>query len=54
MRRRAAGGLTLILAFSPQGRRDLKETGMRGSRLRGNDGGLEERRGAVGMVCTPC
>ena len=31
---------TLTLACSPQGRRDLKGAGMRGSRLRGNDGGV--------------
>ena len=43
-----SGELTLILAFSPQGRRDLK--GWRGSRLRGNDGGLRLR--AVTLILT--
>ena len=35
--RGCAWGFTLILTFSPQGRRDLQGTGMRSSRLHGND-----------------
>ena len=44
MRRRAAGGLTLILAFSPQGRRDLK--GDRDARFPS----ARERRGLGGTA----
>ena len=49
--RGGVGGLTLILTFSPQGRRDLQGAGMRGSRLpnllpsreKGPDGGRAAR-----------